>query len=72
MIRGIAEAHGGALMLESREGMGTMVRVSLSRSLAGAGKLRDDPKAYTSSMERLLTGLAPCLPEECFGGKYLD
>lgn len=72
VIRGIAEAHGGALMLESREGMGTMVRVSLSRSLAGSGKLREDPKAYASSMERLLTGLAPCLPEECFGGKYLD
>ena len=72
VIRGIAEAHGGALMLESREGMGTMVRVSLSRTLGGSGKLREEPRAYASSMEHLLTGLAPCLPDECFGGKYLD
>lgn len=72
VIRGIAEAHGGALMLESREGMGTMVRVSLSRTLGGNAKLCEELKPYTSSMERLLTGLAPCLPDECFGGKYLD
>ena len=72
VIRGIAEAHGGTLMLESREGMGTAVRVSLSRTLGGEGKLREELKPYVSSMERLLTGLAPCLPEDCFGGKYLD
>ncbi len=72
VIRGIAEAHGGALMLESREGMGTMVRVSLSRTLGGSGKMREELRPYAGSMDRLLTGLAPCLPDECFGGKYLD
>ena len=72
VIRGIAEAHGGALMLESREGMGTTARVSLSRTLGGSVKLGEELRPYAGSMERLLTGLAPCLPDECFGGKYLD
>lgn len=72
VIRGITEAHGGALMLESREGMGTMVRLSLSRSLKGEARLHEDAVPYVSSMERFLTGLAPCLPDECFSGKYLE
>ncbi len=72
VIRGVAEAHGGALMLESREGMGTSIRLSLSRSLRGTGRLYEDFVPYTGSMERLLTGLATCLPEECFTEKYSD
>ena len=72
VIRGIAEAHGGVLMLESREGMGTMARLSFSRTLNGSAHLREDTAPFASSMERLLTGLAPCLPDECFGGKYLE
>ena len=71
VVRGVAEAHGGALMLESREGMGTMVRLSLSRSLNGEARLREEIP-YAGSMDRLLTGLAPCLPDECFGRKYAD
>ncbi len=72
VVRGIAERHGGTLMLESREGAGTMVRLSLSRSLNGQERLREEHARYDGSMERLLTGLADCLPEACFGGQYLD
>lgn len=72
VIRGITEAHGGALMLESREGAGTMLRLSLSRTLHGPASLGEAPAGYAPSMERLLTGLADCLPDECFGRKFAD
>lgn len=72
VIRGVTEAHGGALMLESREGAGTMLRLSLSRCIGSEGTLGEDLQPYAGSMERLLTGLAPCLPPECFGSRYLD
>ncbi len=72
VVRGITEAHGGALMLESREGMGTMVRLSLSRLLNGQARLSEEQAGYVGSMDRLLTGLAGCLPGECFGRKYAD
>ena len=70
VIRGITEAHGGALMLESREGAGTMLRVSLSRKL-GSGRL-SEAVTPAAGMERLLTGLADCLPESCFRKPFLD
>ena len=72
VIRGVTEAHGGALMLESREGAGTMVRLSLSRLLRGPAALAEAPAPYAPSMERLLTGLAACLPDEAFGRKFSD
>ena len=70
VIRGITEAHGGALMLESREGAGTMLRVSLSRKL-GSGRLAE-AVTPAGGTERLLTGLADCLPESCFRKPFLD
>lgn len=72
VIRGIAEAHGGALMLESREGSGTMVRLSLSRACLPTARLSENAVPYVGSMERLLTGLAGCLPDSCFRRPYLD
>ncbi|MBR3293088.1 MAG: sensor histidine kinase [Oscillospiraceae bacterium] len=72
VIRGIAAAHGGTLLLESRENVGTTARVSLSRKLGTEAKLQERYRPYHSGMDRLLAGLAACLPPECFGGKYLD
>ena len=72
VIRGVAEAHGGALMLESRENAGTMVRISLSRDLGLESKLAEKLEPYAGSMDRLLTGLSPCLPLSCFEGQYFD
>ena len=72
VVRGTAEAHGGTMMMESREDYGTMVRFSLARDAALEKTLSDDSCAYEPSMERLLTGLAPCLDDACFDTKYLD
>lgn len=71
VVRGIADRHGGTLLLESREGQGTSVRVSLSKQLCGA-KLRGAAEPWHCEMSSLLTGLAPCLPDDCFSAKYLD
>ena len=72
VIRGIAEAHGGALLLESREGAGTMLRLSLARSPGGQPPLGEKAVPYCSRMENLLTGLADCLDEKCFRAKYSE
>jgi len=71
VVRGIAEAHGGILLLESREGRGTTVRVSLSRG-HGTGELRAPESVYLTGMREILTGMADCLPADCFREKYLD
>ena len=58
----IAEKHGGTLVLESREGEGTTVRVQLPLSPPGAGELRSDMSEYTNGgMTLLLTELSELL-----------
>ena len=64
--REIARLHGGTLLLESREGIGTAVRVSLSRVLKPQGTLHNATPDYDRSYDSILTGLAPCLPPEAF------
>lgn len=71
VVRAVAEKHGGTLLLESRVGQGTTVRVSVSRDLGGA-RLHGPVAERPCEMSALLTGLAPCLPDACFGAKYLD
>ncbi len=72
VARGVAAKHGGTLLLESREGRGTTVRVSLSRT-PGAGVSLHTPLPETRcDMETLLTGLADCLPDACCSARYLD
>ena len=66
----VAQLHGGALLLESRPDHGTTLRVSLQRSeqdLLCAPEEASGPEA-----RELLTGLADCLPTECFREQYLD
>ena len=64
--REIARLHGGTLLLESREGVGTAVRVSLSRAAVPHGVLRSPMSDYGKSYDSILTGLASCLPPEAF------
>ena len=71
VARGVAEAHDGVLLLESREGSGTTVRASLSRSRK-KDVLYAPEESYLTGMKTLLTGLADCLPPSCFEEKYLD
>lgn len=70
--RGVAQLHGGTLLLESRPGSGTAVRAALSRTLPSHSYLRDGEEADVYSSRDLLVGLADCLPEEAFSEKYLD
>ena len=67
----IAQLHGGTLLLESRQGRGTTLRVSLSRE-ARAAPLHAPEAAPLCEPEDLLAGLADCLPEDCFSERYLD
>ena len=70
VVRGIARIHDGTLMLESRSGSGTSARVSLARKLPAAAL--HAPETAHGAEKALLTGLADCLPPECYDGKYLD
>ena len=71
-VRGVAELHGGTLLLESRPGKGTAVRVTLSRNLSPGGRLLEGGGGSGFTTRDLLIGLADCLPEEAFTEKYLD
>lgn len=64
--REIARLHDGTLLLESREGVGTAVRVSLSRAAVPHGVLHSPMPEYGRNYDSILTGLASCLPPEAF------
>ena len=64
--REIARLHGGTLLLESREDVGTAVRVSLGRASAPHGTLHSPMPAYSKNYDSILIGLASCLPPEAF------
>jgi signal transduction histidine kinase len=67
-----AQMHGGALLLESRPGAGTTLRVSLRREGGNDLHGKDaDEEVFCQSAD-LLTGLADCLPVSCFREQYLD
>ena len=70
--RAIAAIHGGTLLLESRPGIGTAVRVSLNHNPYSKATLKQPIIKYENNMDSLLTGLASCLNAEHFTGKYLD
>lgn len=65
-VREIARLHGGTVLLESREGVGTAVRVSLSRAAVPHGVLHSPMSEYGKNYDSILTGLASCLPPEAF------
>ena len=68
----IANLHGGTLLLESREGSGTTVRASFSRNPVPTQPLCAAQEESERGMRTLLTGLANCLPDSCFGEKYAE
>ena len=71
VVRGIAEYHGGTVLLESREGSGTTVRASVSKRMSSQ-YLREPRTPYSDGVKSILIGLADCLPEACFSDKYMD
>lgn len=70
VARSVAHLHGGTLLLESRQGKGTTVRVSLSRRTGSI--LRSPQESWNTGMQSILTGLASCLPDSCYTEKYMD
>ena len=68
--RMIAQRHGGSLLLESRAGQGTTVRVSLPRPKPEHLHVPEEDALFAG--RELLTGLADCLPAGCFGEKWMD
>ncbi len=71
VVRGIAEYHGGTVLMESRENSGTTVRASISKKL-GTTALHEPKAPYANSMKSILIGLAGCLPPACFTENYMD
>ena len=71
VARSVAQLHKGTLLLESRQGRGTTVRVSLSRRLS-ADRLCGGQSAWENEMQGILTALADSLPDDCYTENYLD
>ena len=68
----IANLHGGTLLMESRQDIGTAVRVSLSLSPYADAPLKQPETQPDLSITNLLTGLADCLPSEFYSEKFAD
>ena len=68
----IAALHHGTLLMESRPGIGTAVRVSLCCSPIAGTVLKSPDEAPLLSTRTLLTGFANCLPSKYFGEIYAD
>lgn len=71
VCHGIAALHGGALMLESTPGLGTTVQVSFPARPDVEWSLKQPEHLFCTSDE-LLTGLADCLPADCFDYRFLN
>ena len=72
LVRAVAEKHNGSLHIESRAGVGTTVRISLSKGVPARRMMRCEPEAYKLGPAALYTAFANCLSEDFFAGKYMD
>jgi len=70
--RAIACTHGGTLLLESRPGIGTAVRVSLAYNPYTKVMLNHPILPYERSTKSLLAGLSDCLSSDFFSEQHLD
>lgn len=73
IVRGIAELHGGSVLVESREGSGTRVRVSLPKpSSEELSRLRQPDSFRPDGMSAVLTELSVVLDKSFYNQKYYD
>ena len=73
LAKSIAELHGGALIIESREGHGTSVRVLISLHTESSLTLHDSGDIYSPAGPNvILTELSPVLGHEFYCKKYMD
>lgn len=71
VCRRIAEDHGGTLLLESRPGLGTTVRVSISKTSPYIS-MHSPGFTLSNVNHEVLIGLSNCLSNECYSEKYMD
>lgn len=73
IAKGIAEKHGGVLLIDSHAGQGCRVRISLPRKRPDKTMLNcSDPIYDVRDMSQLLMELSVVLPTDCYQEKYLD
>lgn len=73
IARGIAEKHGGVLVIESRPGESTCVRVTLAKDKHPTDKLSAPEKQYSAKgMDSILTHLSCWLPSEEYNQRLED
>lgn len=72
ICRRIAEGHGGRLLLESREGQGTLVTVALPHVRKDGGQVRDTGYDYAGGFSHVMMELSDALPYQAFYEKHLD
>ncbi len=73
IARGIAERHGGTMILESRPGQGTSVRVSIPYRQSESTVMNSPMPRYRSDgMNTVLTELAPLLDKKTFSRRMFD
>lgn len=73
VARGLAEGHGGALLVESREGKGTSVRILLPLQSNRLCVFEDNTEIYSNSgMGLILTELSGVLGNESYIRRYME
>ncbi len=73
LARGIAERHGGSMILESRPGRGLAVRISIPYKQTGDMTLNSPMTRYRADgMDRVLTELSVFLDKKYYTRKYFD
>ena len=73
VAQGIAERHGGNILIESRPEGGSRVRVSLPQREPPILSFHSpSPPDTVGSMNLLLTELSVLLPEKCYISRFLD
>ena len=75
IVQAVARLHGGSALLESQEGSGTTVVVSLAVKPDGdMVPVFDAPSGYATvnDMREIFTELVNIIPKKKFSGKYMD
>lgn len=72
LCRRIAQGHGGRLLLQSREGEGTVVTAAWPDRRVAGNAVRDVPFQYAGGFQKVMLELSDALPYRAFLQKYLD
>ena len=72
ICRRIAQGHGGRLLLESREGEGTLVTVAIPHYRKGGGRVREELYDYAGGFSHVMMELSDALPYRSFQARHMD